>query len=267
MRIAILGGGAIGRLLCQLIPEHLTTATIVAVVERPEGHATLRQILPANTAVVETVEQLRYFSVDIVIECAGHAALRESGIQVVSCGTDLLVVSVGALADLEIEQALRSAAEKSGATIRLPAGALGGLDVLGAAKRAGLNRVTYRGNKSPSAWRGTPAEKLIALDSITEATPFFEGNAREAAQLFPQNANVAAAVALAGIGFEGTSVRLIADPAATGNSHFIDASGTFGEISVRIKSTPLESNPKTSMLAPYSVIRSLANISDTVVIG
>jgi aspartate dehydrogenase len=139
--------------------------------------------------------------------------------------------------------------------------------VLGAARFAGLAEVIYTSNKAPRAWKGTPAEGMVNLDALTESTVFFTGNAREAALAFPQNANVAAAVALAGLGFENTRVQLCANPQATGNRHRIQAHGAFGEIDVSILGKTLPENPKTSVLAPYSLVRSLANLAGTVVVA
>jgi aspartate dehydrogenase len=267
MEIGIIGFGAIGQTLCRLIDEHAVNVRVAAIVEQPALHAALRAKLPAATRLAATAQEILSSELDLVVECAGHAALKAMGPLVLRAGVDLLVASVGALADASIETALRDAARASGARIRIPAGALGGLDVLGAAKFAGLDSVTYVSNKAPRAWKGTAAEGMIDLDGLTEAAVFYTGNARDAALLFPQNANVAAAVALAGAGFEKTLVKLTADPSATGNRHRIHAVGAFGEIDVSILGKTLPGNPKTSMLAPYSLVRSLANLSETLVVG
>ena len=267
MEIGIIGFGAIGQTLCRLIDEHASNVRIAAIVEQPDRHTALRGKLPAATRLVATAQEILSSKLDLVIECAGHAALKAMGPLVLHAGVDLLVASVGALADSSIETVLRDAAQVSGAKIRIPSGALGGLDVLGAARFAGLDSVTYSSNKAPRAWKGTAAESMLDLDALTEAAVFYEGNARDAALLFPQNANVAAAVALAGAGFEKTLVKLAADPSATGNRHRIHAVGDFGEIDISILGKTLPGNPKTSMLAPYSLVRSLTNLSETFVIG
>jgi aspartate dehydrogenase len=192
-----------------------------------------------------------------VVECAGHQALKEAGEAVLRSGTDLLVVSVGALADITLEQRIRNAAADGGGRLLIPGGALGGIDALSAAREAGLDSVEYAGRKARAAWKGTPAEKMIAVASVTSAQTFLECDARTAALQFPQNANVVAALALAGLGFEKTKVRLIVDPAATGNCHSFVARGAFGEISTTIQSMTLPSNPKTSVLAPFSLIQTI----------
>lgn len=267
MQIGLIGFGAIGQTLVQLLAEHAADVRIAAIVEQPAMLASLRDRLPASVRVVSTVDELLATPLDLVVECAGHAALKATGAAVLGTGVDLLVASVGALADPVLEDALRDAAGRSGAQLRIPSGALGGLDVLGAARLAGLERVVYSSNKSPRAWKGTAAESMVDLEGLREATVFYRGNAREAALRFPQNANVAAAVALAGVGFEKTEVQLGADPAATGNRHRIQAHGSFGEIDVTILGKTLAANPKTSMLAPYSLVRSVVNLGGTLVVA
>ena len=267
MDIGIAGFGAIGQVLCRLLAEHAPDIRVAAVVARGAPSANAARLLPAHTRVVENVAELLPMKLALVVECAGHEMLRSSGEAILAGGSDLLVASVGALADRTIEASLRRGANAGRSHIRIPAGALGGLDVLGAARFAGLKSVVYTSRKGPQAWKGTAAQAMVDLDGLHEARVFYRANAREAALLFPQNANVAAAVALAGAGFEQTEVVLMADPAAAGNRHEIQAQGDFGEIHVSILGKTLPANPKTSMLAPYSLLRSLINLQSSIVVA
>jgi aspartate dehydrogenase len=249
LRIAIIGFGAIG----SFIIEHLKadpSIEVSAAFSLPPPEA-------CSVPVVDNIGALLATRPDLVVECAGHGSLRDCGEAVIRHRVDLLVVSVGALADPVLERALRKAAADGGGRLLIPGGALGGIDAVSAAREAGLDSVEYSGRKAPKAWEGTHAEKLIELAAVTQATPFLECDARTAALRFPQNANVVAALALAGLGFERTRVRLIVDPAANGNNHSFVARGAFGEISTSIRSTTLPSNPKTSVLAPFSLIQTI----------
>ncbi|HEY0219400.1 MAG TPA: aspartate dehydrogenase [Afipia sp.] len=247
MKIAVIGYGAIGNfLVSQLVQE--PTIDICAILSQP-APASCPYFLAAS------IGELLQSKPDLVVECAGHHALHEFGQAVLLSGTDLLVVSVGALAEAALEDSLRSAAAKGGGRLLIAGGALGGIDTISTAREAGLSSVEYVGRKAPAAWKGTAAETLIKLDQITEAFTFIQSDARTIALKFPQNANVVAALALAGLGFEKTEVKLVVDPAALGNSHSYVARGSFGEITATIMSRTLESNPKTSMLAPYSLVQ------------
>jgi aspartate dehydrogenase len=203
---------------------------------------------------------------DAVAECAGHAAVRQYGEAVLAASRDLVVISIGALADDTLRATLLSSAQQHGARLVLPSGAVGGLDALGAARLSGLQTVTYTGRKPPKAWRGTPAERLLDLDALSAPAIFFEGTARQAATDYPQNANVAAAVALAGLGFDATKVRLIADPKAARNVHEISVRAGCGDFDLQLEGRPSPLNPKTSLMAGFSVAREILNRTGALVI-
>lgn len=268
LRIALIGYGAMGRMIADLLRPKSGLARIVGVVRRDHSAALEGATAPADIPVVTTIEQLRSLHANLVVECAGHSALRKFGPEALRAGCDLLVASVGALADAELEQQLRESAQRSGARVLIPSGALGGLDLLAAARIGGVDSVTYVGRKPPAAWRGTRAETLLNLDEVVAPhVPFFSGTAREAALMFPQNANVTAAVAIAGVGFDATRVELFADPWGTCNEHRIQASGAFGSFELSVRAKALAQNPKTSLLAPCSLVRSILNRSESVALA
>ncbi len=237
-------GGPLDAIICLARENGLTRAA--AMLERAGPQ------LARAREVVSSVEALLDARPLLVIEAAGHEALRDCGAKILRAGADLLVTSVGALADEALYAALL-AASANGGELLLSNGAIGGLDILAAAKLSGLDAVTYTSRKPPRAWRGTKAEALLDLDALTQATVFYQGTARGAAIDYPQNANVAATLALAGAGFEATMVKLVADPAATGNVHEIRVTSACADIALKIEGCAAHDNPKTSLTTAYSV--------------
>ena len=257
--IAILGYGPIAQYVLSALPR--ANARLAYVIARPGREAAARKAM-GSQAVITT----RYQPADLVIDCAGHSGLRAHGETVLRAGCPLITISIGALADDAFAARLKAAALHGGTQLLLASGAIGALDALGAAKSGGLSRVVYTGRKPPQGWRGSPAETKLDLDQLSEPATFFTGSARDAALLYPKNANVAAAVALAGPGFDKTQVELVADPAISANIHQIKAEGTFGSFTFEIKGNALPDNPRSSALAAMSLVKKLADQSAVITI-
>jgi aspartate dehydrogenase len=266
MDVLLIGYGAIAKEVLKYVqPDE--DANIVAILVRPARMRMVREAVRGRgIEVVSSFDDLTT-KPQLVAECAGHAGVRDYGVDALQRGMNFLVISIGVLADATLYENLVQAAKDGGAKLVLAAGALAGADALAAARIGGLDKVTYTSRKPPKAWKGTTAEEICDLDALTTATTLYQGTAAEAATNYPQNANVAATIALAGAGFSGTQVRLVADPGAGGNIHQIQAEGMFGAVDIEIRGNPLPDNPKTSTLAAHSVVAEIRRRADPVEIG
>jgi len=251
MKIGIIGEGAIGRYVAGILYERSLGPHVIVTRSCHLEETSADRILHVGSVADLPPD------ITLIVECAGHAALAEHGCAVLERGVDLITISLGALADPVLAKKLSSAARSGGAQLHLASGAIGALDCLQAAKVGGLSKVTYIGRKPPRSWEGSPAENRLDLDTLEAAATHFEGTARDAAVAYPKNANVAAAVALAGSGFDSTWVKLVADPSITVNIHEIHAVGAFGRFSFHIEGHALPDNPRSSALAAMSAISAI----------
>ena len=264
LQVCLIGYGAIGQAIVQRLDGNKRVA-ISHVVVRQERLRQVQEQLPRGILAVSNVPD----DSRLVLECAGHSALHAHVIPALERGVDCAVLSVGALSEVGLPEALAKAASQGSAQLHLLPGAIGGMDAIAAAKHAGLSSVRYTGRKPPLAWLGTPAEKHFDLKTLAhtaQSAIIFEASAREAAAQYPKNANVAATISLAGLGLDATQVRLIADGTQTENVHEIEIEGAFGKMKIEMRNQPLPSNPKTSLLTVLSALRFLdSRIADMVV--
>ncbi len=251
LRIGLVGRGAIGRHVARQITEIAGVEIAGLLVAGPGLDAPPGVPVPV-TSLAELLPRI-----DLLVDCAGHAALRAHAATALAAGIDVLSVSAGAMADARLEATLLEAAETGAARLGFASGAIGALDALAAAREGGLERVRYVGRKPPAGWLGSPAEAVLDLGSLTAEGVHFSGTAREAALGYPKNANVAALVAMAGIGFDATEVSLVADPALTSNRHEVIAIGDFGSLSFVVEGRSLPGSPSSSALAAMSVVAAI----------
>jgi aspartate dehydrogenase len=265
LRVGLIGYGAIGRRLAEaIIDGEAGRAELAGVlVRRPERITPDVQARLACRVTSDAADFLAT-SMDLVIEVAGHDALKAYGEDVLRQGKDLMLISIGALADANFEERLYRAAHDYGHRVYLATGAIAGLDAIAAGAVGGLHAVTHSVRKPPAGL--LPADEIDAAVASGEPRVLYEGPAREAALRFPENVNVAAAVSLAGLGLDRTTVRVVADPTVQRNTHEIEVRGEFGELRVILQNVPTE-NPKTGRLTAMSMIKAVRNLTADVVVG
>jgi aspartate dehydrogenase len=258
--LVVVGCGAIGSAVLDRLRSD-PAVRIVGVVARSSGHpasVAVLQRLGIEAPVVASLDELDG-KPDLCLECAGHSALANHVVPALRAGIACIVASVGALAADGMAEALEAAALAGNTRVELVAGAIGAIDALAAAREGGLDEVVYTGIKPAASWAGVAGADDIDLTSLREPTIIFEGSARDAARRYPKNANVAATVALAGVGLDRTRARLVADPQATSNIHQLRVQGAFGRFDFTIEGRPLPDNPKSSALTAWSAVRAVRN--------
>lgn len=255
LEILIIGHGAIASHVAQRVKQ-IDGARLAYVICREHRQPAARDALGDDVVAINSIGQCPDRP-GLAIDCAGHQALREHGADILGRGIDLMTISAGALADDGLAKSLDAAAIAGGARLHLLSGAIGGIDALAAARTEGLDRVVYRGCKPPRGWEGSPAEQVLDLAGLQDAACHFRGTARDAARLYPKNANVAATVALAGLGLDRTHVELIADPSLSKNVHELEAEGAFGHLHLTLSGNALPDNPKSSALTAMSIVRAV----------
>ena len=123
--------------------------------------------------------------------------------------------------------------------------------------------------KPPKSLAGSPyiEQNAINLEKIIQPQKIFDGSARDGAIGFPANVNVAAALALAGVGPDDTRLQIWADPTVERNTHNIVVEADSARFELKIENVPSEENPRTGKIVVLSVIATLRRLVGTLVVG
>jgi aspartate dehydrogenase len=249
-RVAIAGLGAIGRVLARSLAGGLPGMTLACAATG--DHAKAQAWLAAEKIECPLVEPEDFpEQSDLAVECAPAPVFERICRPMVEAGKCVVVLSAGALLP---RGDLIELAKVRGAQIIVPTGALLGLDAVTAAAEGKL--------------RGAPYLEAhgISVEGLNEAKRVFSGSAREAAEGFPANVNVAAALSLAGIGADRTTIDIWADPAIDRNCHMIEVDSDSARFTLAIENIPSE-NPKTGRITALSVIAALRKLHAPVRVG
>lgn len=247
MKIGIIGCGAIGCFIALKLGDDIAWA----VDRDPESAKRLPS--PIQRAFFQSVPK-DCGGVDLVVEAASQDAVP----LLVKClrHSDVMIMSVGALVEAGLVKSLSNAAKKYGHKIYLPSGAIGGLDAVSAVSE-NASEVVLETIKPPVSFGRADREKTMV----------FDGSAREAVALYPKNVNVSATLAIAGIGFDKTRVRIVSDPNVKRNTHRITVKSDAGIMTFEFENLPFKENPKTSMLAAMAALERIKRIEKTIQVG
>ena len=261
-KIGLLGCGAIGTQIALAIDSGKMNAHVTYIYDFDKNKSeTLNSKLTKKSIIVENPHLLSSNSVDLVVEAASQDAVKNHALSILQNRRDLMIMSVGALLDESVLDVLLEACREFKKNIYLPSGAIAGLDAIKSIKNE-INSITLITTKNPKSLKGAKffETNKIDVDNIKDSLTLFDGNAKDAVNLFPANINVAALLSLAGLGSEKTKVRIIADPNTDKNTHSIEVNGKFGRINITVENVPDPNNPKTSRLAILSAIECLRGI-------
>ena len=249
-KVGLLGCGNVGHIIAGRCDGFVVTAVYDMNTKRATEVADL-----CGATVYPDFAGFMECDADIIVEAASVAAVREYAQTVLLKGKDIVILSVGALADPILRDSIEELAAGNGRKVYIPSGAIVGLDGLKTGKFADITRVVLRTTKSP-------ASLGIATDTRMLV---FKGTAADCIREFPKNINVAVAIELAS-GVEA-EVELWVDPAATRNIHELTYEGEFGEVTITVRNNPSPDNPATSYLAALSILTLLRNIDRPLQIG
>jgi len=267
LNVAIIGCGTIGTAIAEAIDSGTIDADLRAVYDKIHEKAfiLLKKMKNVKPKIAGSFDELLDQGANLIVEAASQEAVQQYGRKVLEKGIDLMIMSVGALLRRGLLDELVEVAEKSGARIYIPSGAIGGIDYLKAASLAGVYELVMVTRKPPASLKDAPGAAVSNLDNLREPTVLYEGDAIEAVKLFPANINASATISL--ITNKPVKVRIIADPQTSNIVHELIVRGAPGEIYVKVVNLPSPQNPKTSYIAALSAIQLLRQLSSPIWIG
>ena len=161
LKIGVIGCGFIGGQICRAIDKGVINAELYALSDSSESKvleltASLKRYSPASMTIEELLQ-----NVDLVIESASQKAARLIVPQALEAGRDVMVMSVGALADEELREKLFRLAKRNNCKLYFPSGAVAGIDGINSASAAEISSVTLTTRKPPMGLAGAPHDLKV----------------------------------------------------------------------------------------------------------
>lgn len=259
MKVGIAGLGVIGKGVASALLKGLPNLELDSVASGNKQKAVDALKALGALAAVVTPEELAS-RCDIIVECAPTEAFASIAKPALAAGRTLLTVSAAAIIR---DMTIVDLAQRHGGRIVLATGALLGLDAVRAAAEGVIHSVDMVTRKPPRSLVGAPhlIENGIDIADLSEPLLVFDGSARDGAKGFPANVNVAASLALAGIGPDATRLQIWADPTKTRNTHTIKVDADSARFEMTIENIPSAEKPGTGKITALSVVAALRSLA------
>ena len=260
LAVGIAGYGAIGRAVGRGLLAGVPGVRLAAIGVRDPASVPA----PGPGVAVVAADRLPE-QAEVIVECAPAAAFLDIVEPALRAGRIVVTLSCAALLG---HAHLPELAARHGGRILVPTGALLGLDAVAAAAEGVIHSVRMVTRKPPGGLAGAPHLVRHGIEVTGLAAPLlvFTGSAREAALGFPANVNVAAALSLAGIGPDRTTIEIWADPGVTRNIHRIELDSDAARMTLEIENLPSE-NPRTGRITAQSVLALLRKMRAPLAVG
>lgn len=264
MKIALLGAGAIARTICQKIEKRIEIVSVVDIDKESASKLAEEFSIPHFSTEINDI--LSDPSIELVVEAASQKAVLDNVLNIINAGKNILIMSISAFAFEGLYEDVINAANKNNCKVYMPSGGIVGIDGLKSVRHLAYN-VELITTKNPKSLAGSKSMSGTPVEETTGRCTVFYGTAREAAKAFPKNINVCALLSIAGIGFDKTMVRIVADPSVERNCHEIIVEGSFGKMSTKTENVPDVNNPKTSYIASLSAVALINGLNKHVRLG
>lgn len=264
-RVGLGGLGAIGMRVARALDAGIPGLSLGAVSARDQIRAEER-VADFNCPPPVVVLQALPDHADVIVECAPASVFETVAVPAIEAGCIFMPMSCAALL---LRPGLIELAAQTGARIIVPTGALAGFDAVRAAAEGEIYSVKMKSIKPIEGLINAPylVERGIDVRQLDAPRKVFEGSAREAARGFPANVNITAALSLAGIGPDRTTLEIWADPTQKRNVHSVTVDAAETRFTLTIEGIPSPENPASGLLTPLSLIASLRALTATLRVG
>lgn len=238
--VGLIGCGAIGTLIAQAIEKKIVNCDKLVLFDYQKNKAAdLKASIDFPTTIVKNLEEMLQLKPSVIIEAASQKAAKDYIKPITTKDIHLIVMSTGALIDMKYQSK----------KLHVPSGAIGGLDAISSAALTQISEVILTTKKNPKAFE---------MDN-TQPKIIYEGNAENAAKLYPKSMNVASTLSFI-VKPTKVQVQLISDPTTNRNTHEIKIKWQFGQMLLCFSNDPHPENPRTSALAAWSAINLLKTL-------
>ena len=256
-KLALLGYGYLSKVVADAVKDGIISEyEIVGVMGRSSDKVS-EFAKNYSCKACDNIEEIMDLEPDFVAEAASPKTIVDNAKTILEGGSNLVVISIGAFADLEFYEEIKKTALENNTKLYIPGGAVGGFDLLQVATLRGPIDITVTSKWPPKHFQNTRYFKEGLMD-IEEPERVFTGNVKKIMEEYPETYNVAVAMALASAGLQDTKLNIDAVPGLEGDEYNLHVKGDKMEVDINVHAPDYN-------IAGWSIVETLKNAASPVV--